>query len=226
MLTLAIDAAAGDATVAVLEGTRLLAAGESELRDRRREALLPLVVATLDGLGCRLSDVRRVVCGNGPGGFTALRLAAATAKGIARGTDAELWAVPSLALVAAGAAHPLAPQEYLVILDALRGECYAGRVTVAADGRVTRSEPHARMPREAALEYAMTQHLIPIGPDQAQELRPHARGVARMAWHGALVRRVQLAEWEPDYGRLAEAQIRWEARHRRPLVPPPEAPGR
>jgi tRNA threonylcarbamoyladenosine biosynthesis protein TsaB len=30
---------------------------------------------------------------------------------------------------------------------------------------------------------------------------------------------VDLASWEPDYGRLAEAQVRWEAAHGRSLVP-------
>jgi tRNA threonylcarbamoyladenosine biosynthesis protein TsaB len=29
---------------------------------------------------------------------------------------------------------------------------------------------------------------------------------------------VDLAGWEPDYGRLAEAQVRWEAVHGRPLT--------
>jgi tRNA threonylcarbamoyladenosine biosynthesis protein TsaB len=28
---------------------------------------------------------------------------------------------------------------------------------------------------------------------------------------------VDLASWEPEYGRLAEAQVRWEAAHGRPL---------
>jgi tRNA threonylcarbamoyladenosine biosynthesis protein TsaB len=28
---------------------------------------------------------------------------------------------------------------------------------------------------------------------------------------------VDLASWEPDYGRLAEAQVRWERAHGRPL---------
>ena len=29
---------------------------------------------------------------------------------------------------------------------------------------------------------------------------------------------VDLASWEPVYGRLAEAQVKWEAAHGRPLV--------
>jgi tRNA threonylcarbamoyladenosine biosynthesis protein TsaB len=217
MLTLALEAAAGEATVAVFNGDQLLSAAEATLGDRQKDRFLPTVIGALSDAGSKVGDVRRVVCGNGPGGFTALRLAGATSKGIARGTGAELWVVPSLALVAAAAAPPLGAADYLVLLDALRGECYAGRVTVASDGRVTRCDGYSRMTREAALEHAMTQHLTPIGPLEASPQRPHARGVARIAWGEPLVRRVSVAEWEPDYGRLAEAQVRWEQTHQRAL---------
>ncbi len=219
MLTLALDAAAGDATIAVLDGSALLAAAESPLRDRSVERLLPTVVAVLEQAERPVSAVRRVVCGDGPGGFTALRLAGAAAKGIVRGTGAEFWVVSSLALIAAAADPPLEAQNYLALLDALRGECYAGLVTVAADGRVTRADGYRRMTREAALECAMNENLIPVGPSEAVQLRPHARGLARLAWDGSLVRRADPAAWEPDYGRLAEAQVRWEAAHQRALQP-------
>ena len=47
---------------------------------------------------------------------------------------------------------------------------------------------------------------------------PHARGAARVA---ALLdgdaRRPIWRRWEPAYGRLAEAQVKWEAAHGRPL---------
>ena len=48
---------------------------------------------------------------------------------------------------------------------------------------------------------------------------PSARGVARMA---ALLEdgQVSLQQWEPNYGRLAEAQVRWEAAHGRELPTP------
>lgn len=216
MLTLALDAAAGDATVAVLNSREVLATGEAPLRERQVDPLLPAVIVVLDRAGVRVGEVRRVVCGDGPGGFTALRMAGATAKGVVRATGAELCVVPSLALVAAGAKPPRAPGSYLVLLDALRGECYAAHVVVA-DGHVTQCEGLPRMPRAAALEYAMTHQLTPIGPDEALALRPHARGVARLADDGVLVRRVLAAEWEPTYGRLAEAQVRWELAHQRPL---------
>jgi tRNA threonylcarbamoyladenosine biosynthesis protein TsaB len=45
------------------------------------------------------------------------------------------------------------------------------------------------------------------------DARPHARAVALMAEPAA----VDLATWEPAYGRLAEAQVKWEAAHGRAL---------
>ena len=219
MLTLALDASAGDATIAVFEDARLRAAAETPLDDRRADPLLPAVVRALREAGCSVKDLRRVVCGDGPGGFTALRLAGATAKGIVRGTGAEFWVTPSLALVASAAEPPLASGEYLALLDARRGECYAARVIVAADGRITHCDDSRRITRDAALEYAMTNRLTCIGPDESTPLRPHARGLERIMWNPELVRRVDAAQWEPDYGRLAEAQVRWEATHQRALQP-------
>ncbi len=219
MLTLALDASAGDATIAVFDDTRLLSATGAPLNDRRVDPLLPAIVRALHDAGCSVKDLRRVVCGDGPGGFTALRLAAASAKGIVRGTGAEFWVTPSLALVATAAEPALGPGGYLALLDARRGECYAAGVIVAADGRITHCDDCRRITRDAALEYAMTHSLTPIGPDEALALRPHARGLGRLMWQGDLVRRADPAQWEPEYGRLAEAQVRWEAMHKTALQP-------
>jgi hypothetical protein len=57
-----------------------------------------------------------------------------------------------------------------------------------------------------------------IGPGQQVDAHPHARGVAPILASVMESGPVDLASWEPDYGRLAEAQVRWEAAHGRPLV--------
>jgi tRNA threonylcarbamoyladenosine biosynthesis protein TsaB len=46
---------------------------------------------------------------------------------------------------------------------------------------------------------------------------PRARAVARLEAMLAVRGPVDLASWEPAYGRLAEAQVRWESAHGRPL---------
>jgi len=53
------------------------------------------------------------------------------------------------------------------------------------------------------------------GPAEATEGWPRARGVARL--EPMLGAAVDLATWEPSYGRVAEAQARWEREHGRPL---------
>jgi tRNA threonylcarbamoyladenosine biosynthesis protein TsaB len=56
-----------------------------------------------------------------------------------------------------------------------------------------------------------------VGPGQQIDVFPHARGVARLAGQIEDSAPVDISGWEPDYGRLAEAQVRWEAEHGRPL---------
>ncbi|MGH9885001.1 MAG: hypothetical protein ACREBE_05715, partial [bacterium] len=46
---------------------------------------------------------------------------------------------------------------------------------------------------------------------------PHARAVARLESTLAQLGPVDIGTWEPAYGRLAEAQVKWEAAHGRPL---------
>jgi tRNA threonylcarbamoyladenosine biosynthesis protein TsaB len=56
-----------------------------------------------------------------------------------------------------------------------------------------------------------------VGPGQRLDFHPHARGVASLLESVVRGGPVDLASWEPSYGRLAEAQVRWEATHGRPL---------
>jgi hypothetical protein len=55
-----------------------------------------------------------------------------------------------------------------------------------------------------------------IGPAETPSLSPHARGFARLIELG-LASEVEMTTWEPNYGRKAEAQVRWEATHGREL---------
>jgi hypothetical protein len=57
---------------------------------------------------------------------------------------------------------------------------------------------------------------LPGGADQAHA--PHARGVAALAARLAASGPVDIDAWEPNYGRAAEAQVQWEARHGRALA--------
>ncbi|MFI5232286.1 MAG: tRNA (adenosine(37)-N6)-threonylcarbamoyltransferase complex dimerization subunit type 1 TsaB [Gemmatimonadales bacterium] len=221
MITLALDASTYVGTVAVLRDRALVAEGEAVMRGEQEERLMPAVVATLGEAGCSVGDVGRVVCGAGPGSFTSLRIAGAIAKGIAMGNGARvdgLFAVSSLALIVAGRSATLEPGRWLALLDAMRGERYAALYEVEASGVVRELEKLGLVRDENIARECERLGARAIGPREMMEAAPHARGVGALLDEILAHGRVALDTWEPDYGRLAEAQVKWEAAHGRALT--------
>ena len=214
-LTLALDASTYTASVALIEGTTLLAERTVAMRDPKHERLMPAVAEVLATVGAR--EVARIVCGAGPGSFTSLRISASIAKGLASASEQPLYGVPSLALLVGGTPSPLEHGRWLALLDAMRGESFAqlfevsptGTISEASDLRVVKEQEIGAMVR------AMKARTV--GPGREIDAAPHARGVVRLGAHPSLQAAVNLASWEPEYGRLAEAQVRWEAAHGRAL---------
>ncbi len=213
-LTLALDASTYVGTVAVLRDGIVVAAREAMMRGEREERLMPAVLAALADAGAVPRDVQRVVCGAGPGSFTSLRIAAGIAKGIAHGAEIPLYAVSSLALVVAGAQPALAAGRYVAALDAMRGERYAQPVVVGPDGGIGMDGPQALASADQLAEAGA----VVVGPLEDSAHSPHARGVAVLLADCLAAGPVDLDAWEPSYGRLAEAQVKWEAAHGRPLA--------
>jgi tRNA threonylcarbamoyladenosine biosynthesis protein TsaB len=180
---------------------------------------MPAIAECLEEGGVKRGEITRIVCGAGPGSFTSLRVAGSVAKGLATGYGVELFAVSSLLLTVTGAKPQLAPGEYLSVLDAMRGELYSARVRLEAGGLAVQVEPAMIMSSEQLSEaLARDRGVRVIGPGQEIDASPHARGVVGVLASILAGGPVDLASWEPDYGRLAEAQVRWEAAHGRPLV--------
>ncbi|MEX2153513.1 MAG: tRNA (adenosine(37)-N6)-threonylcarbamoyltransferase complex dimerization subunit type 1 TsaB [Gemmatimonadaceae bacterium] len=218
MITLALDASTYRGTVAVFDDERLLVERAAAMRGRDSELLMPAVDQALRDVGAKLSAVQRVVCGAGPGSFTSLRIAASIAKGIAVGRGLSLYAVSSLALMVAGNVSdgPRGARRYLAALDALRGESYVAEFEHDS-GSVRQIGPMRLIATGEVMAAADAAGARPVGPELADHWLPHARGVALL--EEAIVNQgpVSLAGWEPIYGRVAEAQVKWEAAHGRAL---------
>jgi len=218
MITLGLDASTYVGDVALLDDDRVLAEGHTAMKGADEERLMPAVTRVLDEAGVGVDEIDRVVCGSGPGSFTSLRIAGAIAKGIAVGVGCPLYAVPSMALVVGGGG--VSTGRFLVAIDALRGEFYVGLFDVEADGAVHEIEP-ARLIPAADIEGLTTEYeakiVSPIQGIGALSGRPRATAVAKL--EAMLEERgpVDIASWEPSYGRLAEAQVRWETAHGKPL---------
>ncbi len=224
-LVLALDGATYAGSVALIRGADVLA--EVTLKDGdggipqagRGERLLPAVAECIQRANVRASEIKRIVCGSGPGRFTSLRVAGAVAKGLATGYGIDLHAISSLLLTVSAANPALEAGEYLSVLDAMRGDWFVAHISVSADATIER-RGNARLVSAAELAALLSAdpNLRAIGPGQSIEGNPHARGVAPLIARIEAEGPVDLASWEPDYGRLPEAQVRREAALDRPFV--------
>ncbi len=97
---LALDTATRHASVALCEDRQLVAESEQEVTTHS-ERLLSLVDDVLHRGGLTLSDLDGVVCGQGPGSFTGLRIGLSTAKGLCLATGKPLVCLSSLLPLAA-----------------------------------------------------------------------------------------------------------------------------
>ena len=134
-LILAIESATDLLSVALLEDERLLELHTSEARMQHAATLLPAIDATLSGQGRGIADVEALVVSTGPGSFTSLRIGLATLKGLAFRRDVPAVGVSTLEAMAfavwsedgpEGRRADAAPDEVATLLDARRGEWYAG----------------------------------------------------------------------------------------------------
>jgi tRNA threonylcarbamoyladenosine biosynthesis protein TsaB len=134
LLILALDASTPVTTVALARGNGREVLAEVSLTARgASETLLPAIHAALDLAGEDLGSVGRVLAGVGPGTFTGIRIAAATARALSAGTGIPLSKNSTLDALAAPARSYSG--DVLAVLDAKRGQVFARRYS--EDGPTT-----------------------------------------------------------------------------------------
>ena len=121
---LALDTSTETGSVAVGRGERLMAEVTLSVGPGHSAALMPAVDAALRTAGITPGELAAVVVGGGPGSFTGIRIAAASAKGIVRALGIPLFAYSGL--LAAAAAHWGAGRPVCALFDARRRDVYAG----------------------------------------------------------------------------------------------------
>ena len=218
MISLVIEASTYAGTVAVIRDDIVLSERDTAMRGEREERLMPAVADALAEAAVAPNAIDRVVCGAGPGSFTSLRIAGAIGKGLALTARVPLYPVSSLLLIVAGARPELAPVRYVAVLDAMRGDVFAAAFSVT-ESAITAESATIIGPRAELETFARAHSARTIGPAEALVVSPHARGVVALGTRAPWPPPADLAAWEPDYGRLAEAQVRWEAAHGRALTP-------
>lgn len=140
---LALDTSGPSGFVAVGRGGRSLARARLERKGQHASRLVPAIHRVLEQGSVELAEVAGIIVGEGPGSFTGVRVAAATAKGMARALDIPLWAVSSLAAGAVGDLGQGGAGVRYVLFDARGERVYGGCYGVGSHGVETLLPPHA-----------------------------------------------------------------------------------
>jgi len=227
---LAIDTATDVASVAVRVGEQTFARSIRGARQHAAQIVL-LIDEVLKAAQLPLDQVTGIIVADGPGSFTGLRIGWAAAKGLLHGRrHASLIAIPSLL----AAAHAAGGHTVAACYDALRGQVYGAVYAFTEDavktlvpaGVFTIAELAAAAPRrpelavgDGAVRYhAEVQQWTRRPPVGLDALPPSAGSLlALYEYEGARSPRADTSVAEPVYGRPAEAQVKWETRHGRPL---------
>lgn len=229
---LAIEAASMVSGVAVAEEGRLLAEMATETGHVHAETLMPHVETALQLAGVSRRELDAVATSIGPGSFTGLRIALATAKMMAYALKIPLVTVGTLEALAY---HLPVPQSYVgTLMDAQKGNAYAALYSFDADALSKVVRPVQVMPlMEAVYSFAEVKGVVTLMgdlvakrlsklkdlPPNVQIAPPHVRmpraaTVAFLAWQK--LKRGETTNpmlAEPFYVRRSEAEVLWEKRH-------------
>jgi len=190
---LALDAASAACSVAVWTEGRIAASRSRAMSEGHAEALMPMVLETLADAGLGFDSLTQVAVGVGPGSFTGIRIALATARGIALAAGLEAVGIDSFTAVAAALDPALRRGRCLLVaIDSRRSEIF-GQYYEASGA--ARGEPLVLAPAALAamrpdgplLLAGDGADLLPEIPDSVRSPgpgRPDAAAIAAIAASG------------------------------------------
>ncbi len=234
MIILAIDTATDSVSVAVGDGTRVLASSEVVSDRQHCEALAPMISFVCQQADVGFGELGAIAVDIGPGLFTGMRVGIASAKAIAFSLDLPIIGLCSLDVLAAAA--PATDSVVVSVIDARRHEVYwsihrtigdeltqvlkpsVGPVSELVTDVVERSQP-ALFVGNGALRYrdeiveSLASSNLGIEFADARFSRPVASTVVPMAHRLAVNEQWQTADQlTPLYLRQPDAQINWSMR--------------
>jgi tRNA threonylcarbamoyladenosine biosynthesis protein TsaB len=183
---LAFDTASPTVTVALHDGSDVVAEETAPTTMKHGEQLAPLIERVLAAAGTAPADLTGIAVGVGPGPFTGLRVGLVTARTMAHVLDVPVHGVCSLDVLAVEAvAGGAVDGEFAVATDARRKEVYLA--SYDATGRRL-DGPVVDRPADLATDAPVIgegARLYPDAfPDARGPLRPSAGWLARAVTHG------------------------------------------
>ena len=173
-----MDAACGSCSVAVWSCGRTIAAEQVAAERGHAEILMPMLTRTLGMADIQFSEITGLAVTVGPGSFTGIRIAIATARGLSLALGRPVVGVTTLEAIAhAARLSPPAgsmPASCVVALDTRRADLYVQ--SFAPHGAPT-TPPACAMPQDVAAEVKGRDVLV--AGNAAEKLLPllHERGL-------------------------------------------------
>lgn len=144
MRILAIDSATPAASVALVDGEKVIREDFINFKKTHSETLMPTVERVLKECELSLNHIDAIAVSVGPGSFTGLRIGMAAVKGLSLGSGKPVVAIGTLDMLAAN----IAASDALVgaVLDARRNEVYCGLYDVSGPLPRLLKDPEACSP--------------------------------------------------------------------------------
>jgi tRNA threonylcarbamoyl adenosine modification protein YeaZ len=208
---LAMDTATPAMTVALHDGSRVLA-GQTTVSSRRHgELLAAMIEQVLAAGGAARGDLDAIAVGTGPGPYTGLRAGLVTARVLASALAVPAVGVCTLDVIARSAAPAAAGHEFIVASDARRKEVYWARYAPTGERL---GEPAVALPAALAAQIPASCPVAGQGPELYPGLGgtpippryPDAGQLAEIA-AGRLARGAPAGPPEPLYLRRPDARV-------------------
>ena len=217
MKILAMDTSNKALSLAILENEEILGQVTLNIKKNHSITLMPAIDFLMNSLDLKSADLDRIVVAQGPGSYTGLRIAVATAKTLAHTLKIELVGVSSLLALVPEQVEGLV----IPIMDARRNNVYAG---FYQSGQAVRSEAHLPLAEVLEIAGAADQPVTFVGetatfaeqikaalPQAAiQPTLPDAATIGRL---GLELPAQSIHDFVPNYLKRVEAEENWLKTH-------------
>ena len=216
MKVLAFDTSSKALSLAILEDKQLLAETTINIKKNHSITLMPAIDFLMASLDWTPKDLDRIVVAEGPGSYTGLRIAVATAKTLAHTLNIELVGMSSLLALVPYQQEGL----FVPLMDARRNNVYAG---FYENAKPVMPEAHLSFAEvlEKVTDAEQVTFVGEVGPfveqiqeqlPQAsyQETLPNAANLALWAWDK---KADSLHDFVPNYLKRVEAEENWLKNH-------------
>ena len=213
----AFDTSSKALTLAILEDETLLAQMTLNIKKNHSITLMPAIDFLMNSLDMKPTDLDRIVVAQGPGSYTGLRMAVATAKTLAHTLKIELIGVSSLLALVPEQVEGLV----IPVMDARRNNVYAG---FYQSGQSVRPEAHLPLAEVLEIAGVADQPVTFVGETavfaeqieaalpgvSVQPTLPDAAAIGRL---GLDLPAQSIHDFVPNYLKRVEAEENWLKTH-------------